>query len=1457
MDDIEPDVVAIEQFQAIWQKALKEYKIQTGNDLDNDEKIQKWKNIQTPEAFSQAVDEISTPFENYRDKHKKTRNILKACVKPIQAVDSIVTSALSATPFAPAATVFGAGIFLINACENVSTAYDCVQELLGQCQEFTERLKVYAKTKITENSLKKVTAILSCLLEVFGQCEKVIKSSRLSLYLKGMFGHKNDILSRVVAKLNKEFKSEEQFNITRILSEGEKIRLELSKMADQQDQDRHRQRQAELQAAINSIPLGPIDIATRQADECRKSRDSPPKWIYKDETYQLWHDGTTTTDRWLWGFGVVGAGKTSLVSYLTDTWRSRPELSESTERSTYYVNGNAGEVQQRFIQRSAVALFYCSYRFKEEQRPDAIFQSLVSQLLQQLLKSNRDRAEKHVERVKKLNSDKADATLNWTVILDKVISEFRETFIVVDALDENESGYGELILRLNRLTSQRLKIFVTSRDEESMRADAKSLRARSLTIRARNEFIEAYVNARFLRIERLDEALEHIGSSALRAVLIEANPDQKRRFTSNVVNAAEGNFYWAELQITTLKGEEKKEDVESKFEALPMQSLDDVIRDVIDRIDKQSHRDMREIGRQTLMWATYAGRTLTITEIQHAIALTIRPYALEDPELHQIEVKHLPQNKLVESSRYFLTVDKQTTAVQVHKAIKDYCDYANVFEDAHLQMAKTCLAFLDRRFFALRCSSKEEYDARKQENPFYEYAARHWGFHMKRAGERRFLGPTSPVSMATLLNRRLFVNSVAVALHEDLQNLRMWNWNNDNTWKGLSDLTGPVLRPIHLLTYFDLQQMADWWLRQNRDEVNRQSRTGTTPLYLACSLGRVRIVETVLFDYGADPALKGAEPSGYNLAAAVFVQSPAIVERLLYVNAKELLPQTNWHGRMALGEAVMHENEDIVRMIANAISAMPNEEDLITHRERNDGWNALHEAAQVPRPSPPVFELLVKAKGGKGLLQQKTNHWRDTPLHIAAVRGRTEAVESLLALGADPMDRQVQGKTPLHLACQGFFDRHARTIEILLEKTDHLVKDNEGFTTWHIAAMCGRPDNLRLLIQNTPKLLFNVKNKNQMIPIRTAANHKRNDWLGCIDVLLELCPGEIVTEDAYVILDTLIHEHNEVSLRALRRLLEHPAEPWPLHRGNTTVLHRIVHQSTLEGAKTAWKLLGSKEVLEYRDAGGSTALVLASHLCSPEKAEFLINVGADINAQNDTGRTALHYAIERDMSDLAGKLLDKRAKYHIKDNNGVEALDRASAQNSCRNICQVREAKFYGSDHSQCECVRNKKAKRHHVVGHDETRNEQLGRGISPDAMDVERAEYLRSGPIPPDAKLPVIRVEISVTWQNSGVNEGGDKWFDIGILREDRVERQQWFCRCREHAEDGKETQTQTVTWHLMNGFIGRTGLETEDGKHSQAKEFVRSLGIGDRVIVVALAAGLGTVNVVEEAEVKVYYED
>lgn len=658
-------------------------------------------------------------------------------------------------------------------------------------------------------------------------------------------------------------------------------------------------------------------------------------------------------------------------------------------------------------------------------------------------------------------------------------------------------GYAELISRLGRLTSRSLKLFITSRDEDLMRKDARASQAIELSIRAKDEFIRSYTEARLLRIANRDPNSEHIGASALPDVL---KSGKLKQVCDKIVEAAEGNFYYAELQITTLKAEITPEDVEKSLDSLAAKSLADIIREAIERIRNQKDADQVNIGMKTLMWAVYASRTLTIEELRHAVALTARPYIRDDAHAHEIEVTRLSPHVLIKATRYFLRVDEKNGQVGIHKAMKDYCDKANVFEDAHYQMSETCLTFLDRRCFSLQCESKEEYVNRKREHPFYEYAARHWGLHMRKAGEGRFLGHTSPVSMNTLLNRPMFLNCVAVALHEDLQRYRMWEWHKHDPWRTLRARVHPVLRPSHLLVYFDLQQTLDWSLRRNKDDVGRPSQTGTTPLYLACNLGRMRVLESLLFDFNASPVDKGAEPFGHNLAAAVFVQSPEIVQRLLYVNTKELVRQPNWHNRQPLGEAAMRESEEIVRSLVKAIETLPDREDILLHQEDGDRWGALHEVAGAAHPNLDIMKILVNAPGGKKLLSQRTQRCQDTPLHIAAVRGQTAVVQVLLDLGANPMDRQIGGHTPLHSAVHHPFDRVKGVIEILLQHCDPTAQDHDSNTPWHYAAKLGRSGPLSLLVQHGPRSLFHAKGKNLPIPIRTAIDFKMNNWIGCIHV---------------------------------------------------------------------------------------------------------------------------------------------------------------------------------------------------------------------------------------------------------------------------------------------------------------------------------------------------------------------
>lgn len=1117
--------------------------------------------------------------------------------------------------------------------------------------------------------LIKLTAILKFILEVFGQCEQVMARGRAKLWLdKAFLGQdKDEILKDSLERLKRYFSEEEMYTIAQIYVTGEETASNVSKLVDFNKMER-------LQKIIDTLPVGPFDLATKQAEDNTKSDASPPNWVDKNEAYQVWINETSRHHRWLWGLGNVGVGKTSLVSYLTSRLKTNVQLSESQVTKAHHVNSDSDDQSsQQSLQQRAVALFYGDYETKDEQRPDYVFQCLIRQLLQQLQSSAVDRAVARCDQIETLrDSTRASNSTSWTSVLDNLASEFQQTIIIVDALDKEESGYEALISRLDQVRSPSVKLLVTSRDEQSMRDDAAFRKAIPMTIRADAEFIESYVRKRLERIRAHSETTETIGVSALPEVLADAS--QFDRIVELIVSTAQGNFYYAEVQINSLIGERTPENVLQKLTVLT-RSLSDVIRFDVERISDQRDEYKREVGLKAVMLATFAGRLLSIEEIQYAVVLLLHSSTRENSSTHQSKANSLTTNFLIECSCQVLKVDDRSGTVQVDEAIKSYCHNSEKFSRAHYEIAEICLGFLDRMSFSLRCNSKDEYLARREQYSFYDYAARFWGFHVGSAGENLFIGSTSPVSLFTLLNRTLFLNAVAAAIHEDLQNLRMWNWAGNDTWKATQDVAKPVVPPMHLLTYFNLPRMADWWLRQNPHDVERRSTTGTTPLYLACIMGRVRIVEVLLFDYHADSVLMGSPPSGYSLAAAVFAQSTEVIERLLYINSKELLERSNWHGRRPLSEAVMRGDLTIVRMIIKACLAAPNGEDLLLSGD-NDGWTALHDAAGAPHPSLEAMKLLVGAKGGEAFLQRKTIKWKDSALHLAASRGHHGAVKTLLELGADPAIRQSLGKTPLMLAVEGLFVNNKNCIRTLMEWTaDHHLRDNDGNTAWHLAAIHGRPNNLALLIDLTPKSLFNVTRKDGVTPIRAAAINRRGGWRGCIEVLLRDCPGQIATEDAYAILNVLISDQSDVSLRALKLLLKHHIEPWPFCRGNTTILHKIVHHGSLDAANMAWALMGSEIVLEYHDAGGSTPMVLAAGISAVDKALFLLGEGADPNARDNSGYTALHYAIEHDLPGLAAALLERGADYRIKNNKGITAMEMVSEKTSCGKLPQVVAAK--------------------------------------------------------------------------------------------------------------------------------------------------------------------------------------
>lgn len=1345
---------------------------------------------------------------------------------------------------------------ITDACDTVSAVYNYVIDLLEQCQAYLERLQQYVEANLTAQDIKKTTAILSVILETFADCQIYLDEKKKSVnrgktWAKVITGQKPDeILKGAKDRFDQYFLREEQQEITEILVGNRKAARE------------------RVQKVIESLKKGPIDPISIRKAYIDKIQYTPPTWVVKDKQYCAWWDGDTASTRWLWVIGKRGTGKTAMVCFLLDYWKSQSKF-------RIHHRGDA-KAENGAYRHTALAVHYGSYdkQVHDELQPDLVFQSLIKQLLPQLQAVDEKDAEKICEEVKRLQGSVhvsgADATeLSWASILNHLIDHFEYTFMVIDGLDDQELGCNELIQLLASFSAPGLKLLVTSRNSQSMREVAMYQPAILMNFEVAAEYLEACIRARLkYRILSPNEghgSREWLHNSALPTFL--ADPESFEHVVASIMSMVAGNFHAAEQAVNSLKQARNHEEISKKLEEL-RKGLGSVMQLDIDTIDQQIDRSRREVGLQALKLASHAVRDLTVTEMRYAVVLLRYPESRVNDSTLQKKVRELTTELLIDSSCGSLTVSEEGGIVQIDDALKYRCTHADIFDSAHKDIAEICLAYLDRRFFELKCTSRAELVHRKEQYPFYEYAACFWGRHVKHAGETPFLRDSSPISMRTLLSRTLFLNTVATALHETFQRIefRLWNWDGHDTWKVLQNPKEPVLWAPHLLAYFGLADTISWWLQQHPEEVDRPSSTGTTPLHVACACQEVRTVEILLFDYHADATLRGAPPSGFNLAAAVAAQSLGVVERLLYLNPKELLQQTNWHQRQALGESVLWSNIDIVKRIVDASCAVDGER-LITHGDR-DGFTALHEAATVPYSSEAI-RLLINTPWGHGLLQRRTGKWKDSALHLAAARGHMETVSTLLEAGSDPCARQTLGFTPLMLAVAGLFVSNERVIRTLVQWSkdhnldDHDAQSNDGLTTWHVAARHGRPRNVELLIQITPKSLFNVKSQAGWTPIRQAAEILAQQTDGaqvhCINVLLRDQPNMISATDARDVFDALIigRQDPKVTLEALERLLEQQKEPWPEFPDKSTILHKAVRSGNLEIVKVASRAEGCKSMLNSRDVSGLTPLLLAAKTSQLQTATFLLDEGADKDAQDDSGRTALHYAIERESQDLARQLLTRKIDKYVKDVHGIEALSRAAGNNKCLGIGLLRALKHIHPVKQEHQCLTSTTSKTKHVASGPTMRDVLRKEGKAEDTIALQHDRFLVSDPIPPQTKFPLSHIEVTWTWHIYEENPHDGVTVSLGLMRGEDVETQFTLFSSAEEVDRCKAKQTRKVILHAEDGIVNDLSRSVKEDHHEKAKNLTHQAEIGDRFIVSVDVHGFGRIGSFYEAAVNVYYQD
>ena len=323
----------------------------------------------------------------------------------------------------------------------------------------------------------------------------------------------------------------------------------------------------------------------------------------------------------------------------------------------------------------------------------------------------------------------------------------------------------------------------------------------------------------------------------------------------------------------------------------------------------------------------------------------------------------------------------------------------------------------------------------------------------------------------------------------------------------------------------------------------------------------------------------------------------------------------------------------------------------------------------VPCPTAPLY--CAAWWGFHGLVgrlisqhPQKISHFGGhfgTPLHASVIGGHLTVSQLLFEHGADINSRGLENWTPLHEASRLGYVKIAKGL--LNHGADVNAQAKDGFTPLYVAAIHGQLESCRILLGHNAQV-----------------NSGTND--GCTPFLRALKNGYpdvarlLLDHDA----DVRVHDNDGNTplhfaadygyLEVCRMILERNAEVYCRNNDGSTPFQSV------------WKTGRNPDILQLflehnvdmhvRDEKGNTALHFAAENSLLEVAQILLKRNADVNSQNNHGSTPLLLASEFGHPDVVQLLLDHNADLYLRDSDGDIPLHCAAlASGRCRKCLRV------------------------------------------------------------------------------------------------------------------------------------------------------------------------------------------
>lgn len=699
------------------------------------------------------------------------------------------------------------------------------------------------------------------------------------------------------------------------------------------------------------------------------------------------------------------------------------------------------------------------------------------------------------------------------------------------------------------------------------------------------------------------------------------DPDLLKRIPTVVVQKANGRFLYAKLFMDSLKSKQTLRHIRDTLDSFP-DEVRDIYSGILQRISDQKLAADRVLGLKTLSRIACAHRPLSLSELQHVLA--VEPGSTElDRDLDY------DQEEILSSTAGLVTVDSDQNAVRlVHTTLQEYFNQEDNrnrwFPQAEVEMASACLTYLNFDDFGDLGEGEEELDARKEEYPFLAYASQYWGVHVHDAGA----DPDVRVAAVQLIQEpRRMAAYLRAAWYID---------RGSAGWDVRKEVDG-----LHVCAWFGLSSIVSA-LDQSELDVDVQETTyGQTPLMYASRAGHVEMVRSLL-DLGASVNIVSAR-GRTALFEAILQNRESVVDVLL--NRKDLLINAineKEYNRTALMLAVRLGHVNIVMSLLQR-------DDIDVNHQDSSGITALYLA--TVKGSVYIVHLLLQQPGidaNRGDLMSGRS-----PLILAAERDNTSIVELLLRNGADPLvkDRQGGGKAMLRAADYGCIS----VMEMMLEHgVDLRCRDADGRTLLHGASSHGKLDVVRFLRERD--LDPNACDKNNFTPLHEASCE------GHVEVakaLLDMGANKTLRDRFLRTPFTCAWQYGHVKIM---KLLESDDD-----EDSGDFQGSIPDEEKLP----IWSLTKSglvdlvKKACTARNAGiteteprtGNTALHWAVLSKQDEILRVLLESGKlSVNSLNAHHRTPLHYAAIQGNMNAVSELLKHKPKLNLQDEWGTTAL---------------------------------------------------------------------------------------------------------------------------------------------------------------------------------------------------------